>query len=123
MRLNALFGIFASFALVLLPTSQSVFANGGEVSGGADSFEVAPAFFLSTDSSRKISLCYEVAPNFGAKGGDVESILRWAFAKWGDYIQKRDLTYAIWTGDVHIVSALGDVREGCKGGEDLSVYL
>lgn len=97
--------------------------NLGEVSGGTDQYVVDTAFYRSLDSHKQITVCAEIAKDFGVPAGDVESTLRWAFRQWTDYIEQKDLTYAQGQGSAGIVGNLAPMKDHCTGGEDLRVYL
>jgi hypothetical protein len=103
--------------------------QGGEVSGGADHVEIQPAFFLSNDSSRKINLCYEVAPDFGVPEEELQSVLKWSFSEWDSYLDKKGLRPSaehmsdVAGYSIDIVGKLGEIHKGCAGGEDLRVFF
>jgi len=108
---------------VLATVYTSLAFGGGEVSGGADSYVISPAYFRSGDTTRRISLCYEIASNFGVPENEIESALRWAFEQWDSYIEEKDVHYAVWTGSPGIIGKLGSVKPQCQGTEDLRVYF
>lgn len=112
-----------TIAITVASVVQVAHARRGEVSGGADSYTVAPAYFRSSDPNQKITLCYELSPKFGVPAGEIEADLRSAFSEWAAYIEAKDLHYAVWTGSAGIVGKLGEVRSSCKGNEDLRVYF
>ncbi len=111
---------------LLLAATMALFSlqsNAGEVSGGSDSFFIAPAYFRTTDPSRTISICYETSSDFGVPTMEIESEIRWAFKEWSQYIEDKDLKYAIWTKSEAITGQIGSLVQGCKGTEDLRVYF
>lgn len=115
---------FSQISACVLLLLTGAFANaGGEVSGGADTYVVLPAFYVSANPSRPITTCIDVSPSFGVPESAVADMLSWAFAQWANYITSRDLTYAINVAPAGIVSTLSGMHSGCAGNEDLRAYF
>jgi|GEM_PF-2575408 len=104
---------------------SSAHAKGGKDGGGADYIQNNYAWFVSSDSAKRIQTCIEVAPGFSVPKDVIASSIQESFQKWG--AAYRTAYKAAYYSDPgsntpQIVTAV-NLTFGCKGGEDLRFFF
>ncbi len=121
-----------SLSFMLLVSSLSIASvafgkpapHGGETSGGSDQVVLSEILFATkTPTTQGVKICYEKGPAFKVSDSDVESILKWAFQSWADYIVAKDVSYAASSDSEGASLKVAGVKKGCSDGDDLHVFL
>lgn len=105
----------------LLASPLALAKEGGDVSGGgADDYQILPAFFRSYNPGDTIEACMEVAPDFGIEPSQIAVMIQNAFKQWSAYIPANKLN--IVPSSRKIVTSLS-LHLGCAGSENLAFYM